>query len=95
MRNLINFTNISIGPKDLYREMSPKIRLKWYTVNANKSPMTASDNIQELWATFTMIEWCMKNCTGRWSVEQQGHSVKPIFYFKTVRDRLAFILAWC
>jgi hypothetical protein len=90
----IRYTNVLIGPKNLYRQMTPKIRSNWYIVNASKSP-AAHKNVQDLWSTFTMIEWCTANCTGRWSVEERDYSVKPTFYFKTVRDRLAFLLAWC
>jgi hypothetical protein len=46
------------------------------------------------WKMIKMSKWCKDNCTGRWSIEEDNTGIKPVFYFKTVRDRIAFILAW-
>lgn len=95
MTNYIKYTIIPIGPKDLYREITDQIKSDWYIVNASKYPDSAYGRGMELFDAFKMAEWCKENCTGRWSISERKHSIEPIFYFKTVRDRLAFILAWC
>jgi hypothetical protein len=86
MRDHIRYTDVSIGPKDLYRECTSIIKSKWFRIKMN--------TLLDPWKMIKMSKWCKDNCTGRWSIEEDNTGIKPVFYFKTVRDRLAFILAW-